>query len=383
MPFSSDIPSIDDFRKAFGDAIIGEKDNRIDVRPGSIWDHIAGSCAIMWSRELQKDNDRFSSIFLYSATGDELTDLLEQRFPGFTRQLDTYGQGTCTFVRPTVAAGAGTIWKGTRILLNALYTKPRYYEVATDTYVAANQYNVSVPIQATFYGPSSFVDSNTNNSFKFDDPLWDNTWVPASFTCKAGTFFEAAEEAIARAKKEQIDNRYGFKPRIVKSCTDVGAVNVVLFESNYGGSSLDHGLNVCYVGDSSYQTTTSLLNSCKIAVDSSRNAGDSMQVLPMQSSGLDIDADVYLWDYTTKFDLNKITAILEASITRYFQGQDNGFFYNLDGMSGQMMSSVSAVQYVTFNTPAASVSLLTNNNFPSTLTHYYVNSMNFNYKNPL
>src|SRR6185312_11844872 len=112
--FSKPQPTIDDFLTTYGQAIVGGKDEFADVREGSVYDYPGGVSSILWSREVQRDEDMFSSDYLDTAVGDDLTALVLDRF-GIQRVLDAPGTGVADLSRPNANAGGGTVWAGTRI----------------------------------------------------------------------------------------------------------------------------------------------------------------------------------------------------------------------------------------------------------------------------
>src|SRR5437016_2442563 len=69
MPAPDALPAIRDLLGAFADAVLASKDNRADVRRGSVYDHFAGAGAMLLSREAQHDRDLFRALYFDTATG--------------------------------------------------------------------------------------------------------------------------------------------------------------------------------------------------------------------------------------------------------------------------------------------------------------------------
>lgn len=368
MPSEKPIPTVSDFLTAGKNALRGRFDKRADVRDGSVYDYIAGTAAMIWSQELQRDRDLFLSVYTDTADGQDLTDRVEAKY-GITRILDTLGTGTAQLSRASAAAGEGTIWAGTRIIVSGSLTEPRVYAVASDTYVAATATAISVPIEATVAGPGSTI-SVSSGAF-VDDPLWD-TWSVGTLTCGAGTLFEDADTLRARARATLLDSRAGRAPAIIQACRDAGATKVVAFASDYSGDSSDYGISVVYVGDQSFVGTTSLVRACMVALEAHRACGCAMMVLPMTYGVLPVTMTVSLWDNPVNFDQPGLTSLIRDAVGKYFSSDANAFAYKLDAMGGCVFNVSPDIQSVSFSLPVSDATLSASS-WPSVLTRYTVN----------
>lgn len=367
MPSAKPIPTVSDFITAAKNALRGRFDNRSDVRDGSVYDYIAGTAAMIWSQELQRDRDLFRASYTDTADGQTLTDRILLKY-GVTRIVDGYGTGTAQLSRTSSAAGAGTVWAGSRIIVSSANTEPKVYSVASNTLVGATATAVTVPILATV--PGSVTAISVSSGAFFDDPLWDS-WTVGTLVCSDGTTFEAADAFRARARANILDSRSGRAPSIVQACRDAGAAKVVAFSSDYSGASSDYGINVVYVGDNSFVGTTSLVRECMVALESHRVLGADMMVLPMTYGALPVTMSVSLWDSPANFDQAGLTSLIRDAVGRYFSSDSNAFAYKLDAMSGCVFNVSPDIQSVSFSRPASDASLSAAS-WPATLTRYTV-----------
>jgi|SRR5215469_16809510 len=388
MPFTKDEPTIQDFIKAFGDGVVGEKDRYADVRTGSLLNHIAGPAAIKWSQETARDTDLFRNIYFSSADDVELTNIGQTRY-SIPRKLDTQGIGTAALSRTNSSAGAGIFPAGTRLTVfdvNGLLESITY-EITSDVIVSASATSAVVPIHAVNYGSGVAVNASNVTSFiRLEDPVWDNTWTINSVSCVDGTNFEPADQYRARVNSTLIATRNGYVPELMQTCLNAGATNVVLYQSNFAGNNNDFGLNICYVGDNGFNSSIDLCNACKVALESSRVLGANLAVLPMQAFALNINANVYLWDSPANFDTSLLTNVLTATLVGEFSGS-KGFTYTRDQLSGALMAASNAVEFATFTTPATDAPIMQTLggllNFPYILNKYVVGSVNLTFLNPI
>lgn len=357
-------PTIEEFIAAGTGAIRGIFDFAADTRRGSIHEQPLGAAAIIWKREARRDTDLFANTRFDTAEDAALTEYVSARW-NIDRILDTYGLGSISISR--ASGGAGTIREGTRIILASSASDPVYYAVASDTAIGSTTLATTVPIRATQVGAGTAV---VTQAAKFDDALWDSSWVIQNLVCADGTSFEPAPAFRARVRDELILRRKGYVDEITVACQNAGASHVVLFPSYYNGST-DFGLNVCYVGDDSFQTPPGMVNTIKLALETVRVCGDQLQVLPMRPSLVSIVATINLWDQPTRFNLDAIATIIRAAIVRYFDGGiDGGNSYDLDALSGDIRNATAAVQSVDFTVPASSATVMTGSNFPAILNRY-------------
>jgi len=379
MPFNSPQPTIADFLEMYRAGVRGVCDRFADVREGSAYEHIGGLAAILWSREVQYDEDAFDAIYFATADGQDLTDLVLQRY-GKARILDTPGLGFATFTR-TVVAGATTINAGTRIMIGDVTGKsqPIYYEVASSTPVTAFQSSVQVPIRATFPGPSSsFASSRGDVRPPLLVDILEGTWRVDTLACGAGTTFEPAADFRARVRTERKAARSGYLPAFRAACTSAGATHIYPFASDFGGDANDVGLNVIYVTDDSFQTPPSLLTGCTLALEKVRILGDQLQVRPITTQALSVVATITLHDQPANYNIDRLRARLTNALTLYLT---QSFAYSRDEMAGAMIQASSAIQDVSFLRPTVDVGILRDVGggllgFPDVLTRYTLDPLN-------
>lgn len=376
MPSAFAEPTVAELLQAFEDGVRAQKDRYVDVREGALYEHWSGVAAILWSREARRDTDLWRAVYLDSAEGKDLTNLLQDRYD-FEREEDDYGTGTALLKRTSTAAGAGTVWEGTRILVHGDAQLPKIYVVTEDKDVGATDTTATISIRADRVGPGTAIAVIAGSPLaRVDDPIWDTAWTVDTLTCTDGASFEPAPQARARFRETRKAARAGFVDAIVTACKAVGAANALLFPSNYAGEAYDYGLNVAYVGDENFTATDALVRAVKIELENWRVLGDNLQILPMARANLVVDADVNLWDTPGRVNQAEVRALLKGAIKGYFDGRTAGFSYDRDAMSGAMLKASPAAQFVTFNAPSSDVQLMTTigglPNFPATLTRYQV-----------
>lgn len=376
---SSPEPSIQDMITAGFTAIHGAADKNVDDVRGSDYESLIGPPAVIWSRQAQRDTDLFSDVNFNTATGKVLTDMGLKRY-NIARILDTHGAGTLTLTR-TVGGAGETIWAGTRFRLTG--ASPKWYRVTANTVVAGGATTKVVPIEAADIGPgvAVTVSDPTGTMVTIDDELEDQTWKVTALTCADGTLFESAPDYRSRVRKTRFLNRVGQEAQIIAACDSAGAANVILFRSDYAGDAYDGGLNYCYVGNSGFVGTPTLVKACTLALENARVEGDSMQVLPMAAGTVAIAATIYLNDSPRRFNLDRLTAIHTAAINQYMNGTSGTFAYALAGLEGAIIRNTPAVQRVVFTSPTADATVVVGalKNFPAVLTRYTVSSITLTY----
>jgi Baseplate J-like protein len=349
------------------DAVKGYKDINADTRTGSIYEHVAGSGAILWSREQHRDTDLFRSIRFADAENDELTDYVLKRF-NIQRQLDTYGTGVATFVRGTTANGAGTFRAGTRLMVASDAKESTFYSIASDVAVSSGATLVQIPIQFTKTGPGGLIDTSTAI---LADPVWDTNWVCTHLTCTNGLAFEQADTFRSRVRQTVLDNRVGFEKFVRQTCFNAGASQVFLFPSNYNGT--DNGLNVIYVGDAGYNSTPALITNCLLALEAARVCGDQMQVLGMSPVPVSFNITIHLWADPSGYNTVEIGTLATGAITKYFQR--NKFQFNRNAMGGEIRRLIgNIIQDVTFNSPSSDTFITYGGHWQSNISAFFTNS---------
>lgn len=372
MPSTLPLPTVSDFVAAFHGGVRAKRDKRADGHSGAAYDYVAGSTAMLLAREAAYVRDLFRAIYFGVADGDDLTELVAGRF-GITRGVDGPGTGSATFVRPTSAGGAGTIWEGTRVLIYGASPKPHIYAVAEDTPVLAGAtYVAGVPIRATFTGLGSAIDTSTGGQrIALDDPLWDATWGVTNLRCAEGSVFEPAPEFRARVLSTLHASQVGYATGMVAACNAAGAANVTVFGTNFGGQDL--GACAVYVGDASFNGSDAVVTACTVALESWRMLGADMHVGRMVSTPLTIAATVQLYDDPSLFDAPTIDRACQGAIRRAFSASAS-YGYDLDALFGAVVGVSDAIQSVTFTTPSSSQGLLVGSPpwFPQTLPRYAI-----------
>jgi len=373
MPSAQPLPTIDDFVNAGHDALRGECDTYGDKVSGSLYDHTAGPTAILFSREVQNDQDLFKDIYFQDASSDALSNLVLLRW-NIPRILSTAGTGTCLFRRTSAAAGAGTLWTGSRIQVPGA-PAPSVYAVSSDTVASASATTLTVPIQASVFGKGSAIAA-ISGGLQLLDPLYDPLWQPYALYCGDGTDYEAASDFRSRVQLAQLIGRNGYIPKIVQTCQAQGAQFVLCFASNYGldntdsGFANDFGLNAVYVGDANFQSTPTMIQNCAVALDSVRVLGADLWVGGFVQSPLFVQAVVALIDQPSKLETVVIQRNLTQALINYFAGTSSGYTIKRDALESAMRAAHPAVQQVTqWLSPSADVAL-SPNSWPANLTRY-------------
>jgi len=377
VPASDPLPSIRDLLTASSNAIVGTRQPVADTRRGAIYDHFAGSGAILVTREAARDRDLFRAVYLDTAEGDDLTRLVKLRF-GIDRIVPSYGTGTALLTRTSVAAGAGTVWQGTRILVfaSAASPTPRSYAAAGDVAVGAGATAVTVPIRAADLGPGSAVSLTGPAVARVDDPLWDPSWQVAAIQCSDGTALESAPDLRARARATRLAARNGYPDAMTAACVAQGAAYVALFDSDF--TPTDNGLCHCYVADAGFSTSARLIRACTIALEGVRVCGADLQVLGMQTATVPVSAIVTLRDDPGRLPSPDV-ALRDAlgaafSTTRYD--------YDLDELAGIVAGASADVQQVSFVTPTSPATILVGGQMPPVLTRYQLGVVTLQYTGP-
>jgi hypothetical protein len=387
MPSTEPLPTIRELLDAFGHGVVAEKERRADVRRGSVHDHWAGVGAILFSREAQRDKDCFHANYLDTADGRDLTRIARQRFE-VDRVVDTYGIGHAILARETAAAGGGTIWKGTRVLLAPTggASQARTYVALDDVVVSPAALDVRVPVRAEKKGTGYAVSIAAEGAARVDDPLWDPSWRVVSLQCGDGTDFEKAAALRARARMAPINARKGYAAAIIRACNEQGAANVALFASNYGGDDQDWGLNVCYVSEEGFVTSERLIRACTAALERHRVCGADLMVLPMRREALKVVATVTLWDDPGQFGIDGIDSALKAALVAEFDGAEKGYEYSQQALVGVLLRASEAVQGADIGVPTGNVRVLSGTppNFPAVLTRYTLDArdISLTYRGP-
>ena len=359
MSSTLDIPAVPDFLTAYSDAIVTAGNNRTDTRRGSGYDLIGGGAAVIWTREAQRDDDLFRDIYFDTATGSAFDTYALQRF-GQTRATDTRGVGVAFVGRTSTSGGAGTIWEGTRLsVISPDGKRTTQYRVTDNTDFTSTQKSAICPVEATFTGPSSMVDTGLDISLRvrFDDPVWDTSIVASSLRCAAGTDFEDAAQFKARIRSNQLTSRPGYQAAIVSACEAVGAVFIVIFD---GSGTVDRleGEPVIFVADAGFASPDSLVQACRGALEDVRILGTALEVRKIQLGlPLSFNITVNLWDKPSRFNLTDLQTIIAGSIQSYFLSSSRGYYYSLSEIEGYIRRASGAIQAITFNSPTSDVTI--------------------------
>lgn len=372
MPSTLPLPTLTDYLQAARKRLRGERDRYADTHSGSMYDHLAGPVAVLLLRETDRDQDLFSDIYFADASSDALTNLIQGRWQ-IPRILDTYGQGTSTWSRSSAAAGAGTLWQGTRVQVPG--TPPGVCQIAADYPVSATQVVATPTIEATVLGTGQAVTAGINSNLQLLDPLYDPLWLPQTLTCADGTDFEDAATYRARALALRLSLRNGYITRLTQICQQQGAKYVIFFASNYGlvqtDFTDDFGLNAIYVADANYQTPQSLITNCTLALEAVRVLGNDLQVGGVIQTPINITATVYLRDTPGRMDIIPVERSSTAALLSKFSKGTN-FAYKLVELAAAMRAAAPSIQNVVFNAPGISADspILLANKWPYQLPRY-------------
>lgn len=349
MPSTLPLPTIADLISAYNVSVRGWK-REANVRTGGIHNMMAGAGALCWAAQAASDRDLFRVCYFDGAKAADL-DYRVEMFGGTPRSRSVRGAGSATLGRYTVAAGAGTIWAGTTITATLRGNAPKRFRTTADVAVLATEYAVRVPIEAV--DDSGKFDSETSQArLKVADPLWDLTWIVNVLRCGASTFEETDEAFLARYRSARLARRSGYRESIIEACNEVGAANVMLFESDFEDL-VDTGINRCFVGDSNFQSSEELLWKCRVAVDSARIAGNDMTVFGLVDTLETFDLTLNLSANPEKFNQASIKADAVHAILRYFTGASMPFLFSIDGVKGEISRILPMVQDIVVNTAPA------------------------------
>jgi hypothetical protein len=391
MPSQLPIETVSQFRRAFHRGVKAKRDKRADGHLGSAYDYIAGTSAMLMAREAAFIRDLFRGKYFLDARGQDLTDYVAERYQ-IPRILDTHGTGTATLVRPNASADAGqaqafrTIYEGTRILVSGGPASVAVaYAVAADTPVPAGAlYVAGLPVRATSYGVGTAVNTLVSGQVAtFEDPLWDPSWGVTSVVTQNGTVFEEARIFRARVVALLRQNTVGYAPGIASALAAIGAANVAVFGTNFGGTDLHS--SAVYVGDAGFNGTPSLVQQAILRLESCRMLGAEPIVGPMALAALPVTATITLYDDPSKFALDTLATAAINAITNVL-GATGSYAYDLDAFFGAVTEVSDAVEDVSFTTPTTSETLLTGSPlfFPQTLTRYQIptNGINLSFVGP-
>lgn len=378
MPSQSPLPTVPELVRAFHNGVRAMRDKREDRHAGSIYDHMAGVSAILWSRQAQRDRDMFRSCYVDFASGHELTDRVSFEFR-VDRLLDTKGIGYAVLSRPNASAGADMVWTGTqiRVLAYGGTAVSLAYEVTANTPVGATALEIKVPIRATVAGVGVAANVTLQDVPLpvLDDPLKDPSWSVIQLTCADGTVYQKDSEYRAGARDAERKSRIGYKDSIIQACLDEGATYVAAFSSDYAGSQYDWGLNAVYVGDASFEGNATLIKRVTLKLEEVRVLGADVQVLPMSAGRLKINANVRLGVDPSAFDWIGTADDIKRAIAGSFQGASNGFTYRKDAIAGVAYQVSPRVIGMDFITPTTDHQILSTGpvpSFPPSLVHFSV-----------
>lgn len=351
MPSNQPVPSIADFVEAFGAGVRSRERERADAayadtHTGSNLDHIAGPSALLFHRITLRQRDEFRSKYFDTAKGHALDDIVTERYPAIApRVQDARGIGTAKLTRTNASAGAGTVWAGTRIVVNLGTGDPlMVYRVKASKAVGASDLTVEVEIEATEIGPEWAIDTGTTNVtvMRLEDPLWD-TWAVGAVKCAPGTVREKDHVLRARVRQETRDARVGYEKRIREALADAGAAYAALFESDFLGS--DFGLNRIFVSDANYQSPESLLKACRKALTSVGVFGTQIQVFGITTVALTFSIDLAMWE--SSFNKSALEDTARRAVLDYFATRENPFYWRDSKIRAAIWRVVRGIQAIT------------------------------------
>lgn len=341
MPSQADVPSTADLLDAYDGEIAALHRDQADLRPGSGYDVNGGAAAVLFHRQALRDRDGFRATYFDTAQGLDADTLIRGRYGILAARIpDTAGTGVASLARHTAVGGAGTFRAGTR--LSALPTGagvPITFEVSTDTPAGGSDLQARVPIRAVLLGASQAVNvTASTNGLSIDDPVWDATWKLTAIQCTPGLARESDDAYKARIKATRQATRRGYETSIRNACLAVGAGQVALFPSDWSG--VDHGINHCFVADSSFVTTPALLTACRIAVDGVRVLGADLFVFGMQTVALSIALELQVWDVTKTRASDDLSALAAAAVVDYFASRENAFYWTAAAIQGAVIRQI-------------------------------------------
>jgi hypothetical protein len=379
MPSTEPLLSLSGLVETYRGALPAQVDSSADTHAGSLLDVLGGTAAMLWSRQAQRDRDLFRAVYFDTAEGYDLTRRVALT-DGIARELDTFGVGTATLTRASVAAGAGTVWTGTRLSVSG--GTWRTYAVTSDVAVGASALTVVVPICATETGPGTGCVSNGADGrvLRLEDPLWDR-WNVSALACEEGTAFEPAEHFRARVRTAREASRVGFSPAMREALQTAGCAQVALLQSDYGLDpnteafyTQDSGVSVCYVGDAGYTGSVALVRAASLALEQVRVCGAAIMVLPMASQAISVALAVRVWD--ASYSPSALETAIRASVLGEFMSRDSVFLFRTKSLEGaafevsEVIRSVSAsITLQGTGTPVVDPEL-TASSWPAVLTRY-------------
>lgn len=350
MPSAKPLPTLAQMLRAKRTALIGERDRYGDPRSGALYDHVAGPMAVLLVREADGDADAFRAIYWDDAVGDDLTALIQGRtvspaYPnGIERILDTYGQGTCKLGRTSAAAGAGTIWQGTRIAVPG--NPPLEYQVIGNPQAGSATTAMTVNVQALKIGSGSAI--STGNGLFFEDEVYDPLWTPLFLQCADGTDYEEAAAYRARARTLLAQQRNGYLTRLQQVAQSVGAFYVIGIASNQGLAvddfADDGGVSAVYVADQNYAATPAMINAVTVALESCRVLGCDLWVGGVARTALQVQAVLNLVDDPGRLDLVPITRAATQALLAAFGPTGGGYVYKRAELQGALAQAHGAIQ---------------------------------------
>jgi hypothetical protein len=332
MPATTALPNIQQFLDAYAGTLRGEHGPRISARRGGTFDLPGGSSAVLWSQQVRRDQDNFRQVYPDTATGFDANRMIGRRY-GVTRITQTFGVGSALLQRATAAAGAGTLYTGTRLLVTPPEGGlPVPYAMAANTDVGASDLSVTVPIRATRPGPGVAVVSAR---VKLDDALFDATLLPVSITCADGTLEEKTTDYLARGRRARINQRVGYASSVDLVCRAAGAANVVILDAGTFGDDDDFGVTHVYVADQGFSSPVELLDDCALAIENVRVAGCDTQVLGMTITPVTLAMVATLWDNPSKFNLSELRRTMVGALQRAFNHRPDFWTFSLDSLRGE------------------------------------------------
>lgn len=351
MPSDEPIPTVQDFLDAYEGELAGNRDLLADTRRGSGYDVWNGVNSILWVRQANRDRDIFRAIYFDTAEDRQLEIIGEERYD-IERIQSSRGIGETVVERPAAGA-AGTFLVGTRIeVVKPGASTVRSYRLTQETPYTAAELKIRLAVEALEPGPDTAIDTTQEPGLvlRFGDPIEDPDFVINEVVCAAGTDRENNDAYRARIREERAALRVGYVHSITEACVEAGAVQVALFSSDYLGTSVDHGLNRCFVGDANFETTEELLDACRIAVDSVRVAGADMTVFGMTNEPTIVRVDVRFWESPGNFDLVQSEKDVRAAVLNYFDTRENPFYFRIDGIAARVLRAIRNTQEVTVDT---------------------------------
>ena len=342
----ADTPSFDDlYLIGLAEAIVNRPD--LLVLEGDVSEMLLKAAAAMADKCVEDSARRFRATYVDGATGDELTQLASDHW-GLNRFTAVKATGTVEFLRPTNAAGAGTIPAGTVVATQA-DVNGLSFRFITDSpvnFAAADTGPITVTVTAEVEGPDSNVLDGTVD--RIVDNLFDGTLIVTNPTpMVGGSNAETDAELRERLREYPSTLRRGTLQALEFGAKQVPAVK------NATATEGPTGIVTVYIADVSGNASAGMIADVVAELENWRCAGTIVNV----TGGIPLLVDV---DYTltvrTGTNVLALEPIIDAAITAMLETLKIGETLYIS-MLHQAIRNVDPVNIVevVINDPAANL----------------------------